>query len=66
MALRGQELAQRSGDGLNVSLYWNREDGGVTVVVTDTRTDEEFELTVPRDKALEAFRHPFAFLSLAA
>ena len=63
---RGQELASRSGDGLEVSLYWNRSDGHLTLVVVDERTGEEFEYPVPRDRALEAFYHPFAFLPVAA
>jgi len=63
---RGRELAARSGDGFVVSLYWNRADGGLTLVVLDERTEEEFECGVPRDRALEAFYHPFAFLPVAA
>ena len=63
---RGHELASRSGDGLEVSLYWNRADGKLTLVVLDQRTEEEFEYAVPRDRALEAFYHPFAFLPVAA
>ena len=63
---RGRELASRSGDGLEVTLYWHRADGTLTLVVLDQRTEEELEYAVPRDRALEAFYHPFAFLPVAA
>jgi hypothetical protein len=63
---RGHELASRSGDGLEVSLYWSEANGTVTLVVVDQRTEVESEHEVPRERALEAFYHPFAFLPVAA
>jgi hypothetical protein len=56
------ELAHRSGDGLDVLLQWHRDDGRLTVVVADARSDEWFELTAADGRlALEAFYHPFAY-----
>jgi hypothetical protein len=33
----------------------------VTVSVDDTRDGHRFDLAVARDRALEAFHHPFAY-----
>ncbi len=54
------ELAYRSGDGIEVSLLWSRLTGRVTVLVGDLRTGDAFDFA-PRDKALDAFNHPFAY-----
>ena len=58
-----RELAQRSGDGLEVSLYWDPRDDSLTVVVQDTREGGRFEIPVPGAHALDAFEHPFAYLA---
>jgi hypothetical protein len=55
------ELAYRSGDGIEVSLLWSRLTDSVTVLVFDLRTGEAFDFAPPRDKALDAFNHPFAY-----
>jgi hypothetical protein len=55
------ELAHRQSQGLEVWLHWNSDDDSVTLRVADSRTGEEFERDVPREQALEAFRHPFLF-----
>jgi hypothetical protein len=56
-----EELDHREGDGIEVSLLWNRSNNGVTVFVVDTKTDVSFELPVAGSDALHAFRHPFAY-----
>jgi hypothetical protein len=56
-----RELAQRSADGVQVTLYWQPVPGSVTVEVRDAFTEDAFEITVPRDRALDAFHHPFAY-----
>jgi hypothetical protein len=61
-----RELAHRSHGGLEVVLLWQPEDDTVSVAVDDERTGESFELEVPRERALEAFRHPYAFVRQAA
>jgi hypothetical protein len=56
-----RQLADRVTDGLYVQLLWHPADDSVSVAVDDRRTGECFQGPVPRDKALFAFDHPFAF-----
>jgi hypothetical protein len=63
MVIARHELAHRAADGIEVSLYWTRVGDLLTLEVYDTRTEERFELEVPRHRALDAFRHPFAYLT---
>ena len=56
-----RELAFRESDGLSVRLLWHPREDAVTVAVQDVRTDHRFELPVDRQRALEAFYHPFAY-----
>jgi hypothetical protein len=56
-----RELARRTGDGIDVFLYWNERTNRVTVKVYDARTDEAFEFDVDGRRALDAYRHPFAY-----
>ena len=56
-----RELAHRRGDGIEVSLHWRPDDDAVVLVVEDWRSGESFELEVERERALDAFRHPFAY-----
>ncbi len=56
-----RELAHRLGDGFEVTLLWNGEDGSLKVVVNDWRTDERFEVAARADNALDVFNHPFAY-----
>ena len=55
------ELAQRQNDGIEVSLFWSRSNGSVSVEVRHLATEEIFELDVDPALALDAFYHPFAF-----
>lgn len=55
-----RELDRRSASGLDVVLYWHGAET-VSVFVRDTHTGEEFELEVEAAKALDAFRHPYAY-----
>jgi hypothetical protein len=57
-----RELAHRTGDGLDVTLVWYPDSDTVAVRVTDTRTGEAHEAAAPRESALDAFEHPFAYL----
>jgi hypothetical protein len=56
-----QELAFRTNDGLAVSLLWHRVDDRLSVVVTDQKGGDSFELGAQRDNALDVFYHPFAY-----
>ena len=55
------ELATRETDGLHVELLWDRATDAVTVAVEDLRGGESFQLAVARERALDAFYHPFAY-----
>lgn len=55
------ELAHRTGDGIDVYLFWNEPTSCVTVGVFDARTDERFEFEVDGRLALDAFNHPYAY-----
>lgn len=56
-----RELAVRESDGVRVLLLWHPREDAVTVSVEDSRAGQSFELPVARDRALEAFYHPFAY-----
>jgi hypothetical protein len=56
-----RELASREGDGVHVLLLWHPQDDTLTVSVEDARVGERFEIAVERDRALDAFNHPFAY-----
>jgi hypothetical protein len=58
---RSTELAHRTGNGIDVYLFWNERDSRVTVSVFDERTNDGFELEVDSRDALDAFNHPFAY-----
>ena len=61
-----RELAHRAGDGIDVSLYWDSVGDTLTLEVHDAKTDELFVLGVRRDRAMDAFRHPFAYIAAGA
>ena len=56
-----RELAARSNDGVNVRLLWDPREDAVTVSVEDARDGQNFAVAVARDRALDAFHHPFAY-----
>lgn len=58
---RTTELASRESDGLSVVLLWHPRGDVVTVSVADSRTGDRFQLAVERDRALDAFYHPYAY-----
>jgi len=60
-----RELAHRASNGVSVWLFWAQVGDTLTVEVYDERQDEFFELDVPRDRALDAFHHPYAYLAMA-
>ena len=61
VTLQTRELAARENDGIHVLLLWHPRQDAVTVSVDDTRGGHRFDLAVARDRALEAFYHPFAY-----
>jgi hypothetical protein len=56
-----QELLVREADGIEVSLVWSRDADALAVVVNDERLGSSFVVEAPRDRALDAFHHPFAY-----
>jgi hypothetical protein len=58
-----RELAARENDGIRVRLIWDTGRDRLLLVIEDLRTEETFELTVPRDRGLDAFYHPFSFVA---
>ena len=61
MSATTRELAARESDGVRVLLLWHPSEDAVTVAVEDARAGDSFELTVERERALDAFYHPFAY-----
>jgi hypothetical protein len=61
MTEQRSELARRSTDGIEVSLFWNGPTDRVTIELVDRRFEEHLEFEVAPDKALDAFRHPYAY-----
>jgi hypothetical protein len=57
-----RELARRTGDALDVVLWWDPAADRVFVDVEDERVDERFRIAVGKGQALDAFNHPYAYL----
>jgi hypothetical protein len=55
------ELDTRDGDGLTVTLEWDRSSGQTQIVVHDTRSDGLIAFGVSPINAADAFRHPFRY-----
>jgi hypothetical protein len=55
------ELDTRNGDGLTVTLEWDRDSGQTQIVVLDARSDGLLAFGVPGANAADAFRHPFRY-----
>ena len=57
-----RELDHRTADGVEVTLLWHASRDFLSVVVSDTRAGEAFELVLDeRDDALDVFHHPYAY-----
>ena len=61
IALR-RELAQRVGGGLEITLYWDPITDRVSLHVYHQATEETITFPIASARALDAFRHPFAYL----
>ena len=57
------QLATRKGDGLTVSLEWDRDTGATRIVVDDVRNAGVHVVGIPGANAADAFRHPFRYVS---
>ena len=56
-----RELAHRTTDGIDVTLFWSKPSDRITVAVVDTRSEEALEFEVDGGAALDAFNHPYAY-----
>jgi hypothetical protein len=56
-----RELAYRSNDGVDVTLFWHEPTDLLSVLVFDGKTAGAFELVVDAREALDAFYHPYAY-----
>jgi hypothetical protein len=59
------ELAYRISGGMEIRLYWDADEDSTSVEVWQPASGELLLLEVPRERALEAFYHPFADLPRA-
>jgi hypothetical protein len=55
------ELAHRRNHDFDVALYWDASRDELYVVVEDIGAGDRFSVAAPRTRALDVFRHPFAY-----
>jgi hypothetical protein len=55
-----RELARRVSGGIAVTLYWRADDNSTSVEIFHAATEQTLHFIVPRERALDAFHHPFA------
>lgn len=58
-----RELDRRTHDGIDVSMLWNPRTDGIAIHVVDARTGESLAFEVDGTEALDAFHHPYAYMS---
>jgi 3D (Asp-Asp-Asp) domain-containing protein len=56
-----RELAHRTSDGIEVTLFWSKATNRVTIAVLDSHSDEGLEFDIDGSAALDAFMHPYAY-----
>jgi hypothetical protein len=50
---------------MEVTLYWSIEDDSIHIEVRQPATEESIGFPVSRERALDAFYHPFAHVPVA-
>ena len=55
------ELAHRTNDGIDVTLFWSKASNRVTISVLHARSAMALEFEVDGADALDAFNHPYAY-----
>ena len=63
---RPRELAHRRSCGIDVRLWWNPADGGLTVEVLDDSDGSALVVAVGERPPLQVFSHPYAYAQVAA
>jgi hypothetical protein len=61
--MQRRELAERSGDGLEISLLWDPRDDSLSVRIEDRRMGDVYEVPVGDAHPLDVFEHPFGYLA---
>jgi hypothetical protein len=56
-----RELAHRTNDGIDVTLFWSKASNRVTISVFHVRDATALEFEVDGADALDAFNHPYAY-----
>ena len=56
-----RELAERSSNGMLVRLLWRQGTSVLWVEVRSRDADQALAIPVPPERALDAFRHPYAY-----
>ncbi|MFL5954349.1 MAG: hypothetical protein ACJ76I_09610 [Gaiellaceae bacterium] len=62
---RSRELAQRSNDGVDVTLRWYPEADVLRVCVCDGRSGAYFEIHPEPYLALDVYYHPYAYIDFS-
>jgi hypothetical protein len=57
------ELAFRESDEIEVALLWNGAERSLLLNVRDRRSGQWFVLALDSAEALDAYRHPFAYIA---
>jgi len=57
-----RELARRVCGGLKVTLFRDTRNDSTNIELHHTAITEAISFRVPAERALDAFRHPFAYL----
>jgi hypothetical protein len=60
-----RQLAYRSGDGLEVTLFWHPTTDELKVCVCDQRLGAYFEIRPEPHQALDVFYHPYSYAPLS-
>ena len=58
-----RELAHRSNDGLEVTLFWRAGRDEVTVCGSDRRSGVSFKIRPERHLALDVYYHPYCYVT---
>ena len=58
-----RELARRSNDGLEVTLYWRAGRDELTVCGSDRRFGASFKIRPERHLALDVYYHPYCYVN---
>jgi hypothetical protein len=56
-----RELAHRSNDGIEVTLFWSKATDAISLEVLDSRSGNRLGFGVDRHVALDAFMHPYVY-----